>query len=282
MVLDINPRIDYEYSIEEGFKAILVLETSPEYSDAVQSIKNVIVDNFKNIPEINGVKKYNKIVYYPNGLCSWRNTNHNIILDQWENNTELKKEKKQIEWSLLKKVNPIWYAQLMIYLKKPVRVKKTPVKYIFEIDEKISELSEDEEGILNKYNSLTDELKYSKNDMVNSFLTNFTSDILRDESVFPFLNEEELKALSYFFTSYEGENYYMSSYLYRFISDNCLQPGMDRFEIDLTPCLEKEKFGWSFCQSIIRDENKVKYIYDQIKCIDDENIQKVLSKFDII
>ena len=74
----------YDFPIEHIFEALSALEQTDELDSIIDQLTDKMVTYFESIDEVDGIKLYGSIKYYPNGCCEWGN--RMIILPPWEIN----------------------------------------------------------------------------------------------------------------------------------------------------------------------------------------------------
>ena len=83
----------YDVPLEYLFEAIFLLEQTDELDSLIDQLKDKMAFYFNDIADVEGIKRYESIRYYPNGCCQWNQKM--IILPQWQRSASPKKEKKK-------------------------------------------------------------------------------------------------------------------------------------------------------------------------------------------
>lgn len=150
-------------NIEAYFKALFVVQTTPGCETETASLTKKLQTEFKHIPEttIKGetYKKFETIRYHPNGkVVIIKNKNEEygyVMLEPYSSEEQIAKakkveakrianektkieadikgvkpRKKNITFTYIKHLNPIWYAQVMHYVKRKVVIlNKNKINY---------------------------------------------------------------------------------------------------------------------------------------------------------
>ena len=298
---------DSERPVEELFSAIFTLQILDEYDNFTNGLKHEMEKLFEDVEEKNGKKVIKSVHYYPSGLCERKDKPEKVILKSWKNKTE-GKNAIQRDYSLIKRMNLIWYMQFMDYIQKPLRVTKEKMavrehaiflkkynplcveeKKIFAAEkvERIGQLREE-------YYKLFTVFKMDRFTRLLEFDTE-TNEWRMECKAFKLLNTEQLEDLKAVYEStlskWEFEKRVAQmlerykNQLYR--SDDSM-PGIDFSDL-LKPTIHRKSLGWG-----TKEFDKMKYtvtikdqfdavlaIMDRLAETDDEKMKKLLKKIGI-
>lgn len=203
-------------NIERLFISLFYLERTPGAEKAAAAVAKQLHKEFINVEEkINSRKEHVKVVagikYMPNGVAMLNDgtTWYTVILPAWEPKLAtpvVKKTQKKSSrrYTILRHVNPIWYAQVMLYKKRRPSLKNQQIDYLEgqkhlahyrELDEELQKLVPKSEGSLKQVVHDSIYRLFNLFDINSSVFYRLGINDDKAPKHFFFLNEDECKAL---------------------------------------------------------------------------------------